>query len=78
MAQSPRFKCYDANGTYQAAVKDLTLAGAVMGCLGDGATIRLDHRRTIYREGRDGNSGESIDAVASFVLHGKKIFGCIR
>jgi len=68
MAQSPRYKIYDAAGEYQASVKDLTLAGGLMAILGEGATVRDGHRLVIYTEGIDGDSGNSYDDVAAHVL----------
>lgn len=69
MAASPRFKVYDAAGTYQAACKEAEIAAACVSCYGDGATIRWDHRRVLWTEGPtgDGYAGESYDHVAQTV-----------
>jgi len=67
MAGAPRFKVYDAANVYQAAVKDVTLAAAVVSLLGEGATVR-DGRRYIWREGGDEIAGESYDEAADTML----------
>ena len=67
MASTPRFKVYDAQGVYQASVKNTTLAAAVVSLLGEGATVRLGHtkRSIIWREGQEAiPAGESYDAAA--------------
>lgn len=76
MAASPKYKCYDHHGVYQASVKDLVLAGAIMAVLGYGATVRIGHRKQdcIYQEGMCGDSGVSYDAVASWALNQKQIW----
>ncbi len=65
MAASPQWKLYSPAGWYMGSVKDLTLAGACMCVLGDGATVRRGHRKkdTVYTEGTDGDCGDSYDAV---------------
>lgn len=68
MASSPKYKCYDSQGKYQASVKDLTLAAAIMVILGNNSTVRLGHTTIIYREGQNGDSSDSYDAVNSFVF----------
>lgn len=72
MAASPRWKVYDSHGEYQGSVKDLTMAGALMCVLGDGATVRAGHRKCdiVYTEGTDGDSGDSYDAVGEYVTGG--------
>lgn len=67
MAGAPRFKVYDAANVYQAAVRDVTLAAAVVSLLGEGATVR-DGRRYIWREGGDEIAGESYDEAADTML----------
>lgn len=70
MAQSPRFKVYDAAGVYQAACKEPEAAAAVVSIYGPGATIRAGHskRDTVWVEGDDGDAGDSYDVVAERVL----------
>ena len=65
MAQSPQFKVYDRNGTYQAACKEPQQAAALMAFLGEGATIRCGHGAIVWREGRgeDGWACDSYDRV---------------
>ena len=68
MAASPRFKVYDETGTYQAACKELEAAAALTAFYGEGSTIRLDHRQTVYTNGIDSDAGESYDEVAELAL----------
>jgi hypothetical protein len=67
MAGSPAFKVYDAQGVYQAATKRPEEAGAVVSLLGRGSTIRYQHGKTVWEEGKDGWAGESYDQVAELV-----------
>ena len=70
MAGAPIFKVYDANGKYQAAVKETAAGGALMGLYGPGATIRYGHsaRRAVWTEGAETQpAGESYDVVAGTV-----------
>lgn len=69
MAQSPRYKVYDANGTYQAACKDVAAAAALCAFYGEGSTIRADHRKVVWTDGADGDAAESYDRVAEVVAH---------
>jgi hypothetical protein len=67
MAQSPKWKVYDAGGTYQAACKEIEAAAALMGFYGDGATIRFDHAKstTVWTEGNEQQPAlEGYDYVA--------------
>lgn len=67
MAISPKWKIYDASGTYQAACKEIEAAAALMGFYGEGATIRLDHAKsaTVWTEGAEAQeAAESYDFVA--------------
>lgn len=67
MAGSPRFKVYDATGKYQASCKEIEAAAAVVSFYGEGATIKDGHTRVVWREGVDGDAGDSYDAVAEKV-----------
>lgn len=75
MAATPRFKVYDAQGKYQAAVKDPEAGAALMGFYGAGATIRTEHTKAsiVWTEGEtDGTGGDgcgfdSWDTVAEVV-----------
>lgn len=65
MASAPAYKVYDAQGTYQAACKEIAAAAVLMGFYGCGATIRLEHRIVLWTEGAEGQpAGESYDHVA--------------
>lgn len=67
MAQSPKWKVFDADGRYQAACKEIEAAAALMGFYGEGATIRFDHAKsaTVWTEGLESQSAmESYDYVA--------------
>jgi hypothetical protein len=76
MASSPRWKCHDKLGTYQASCKDLVIAAGIMLVLGPGATVRDGHtRKTVYTEGVDGDCGESLDAVVSSICNRWKEVG---
>lgn len=65
MSSSPKYKVYDASGTYQAACKEIEAAAALVALYGDGSTIRFDHRTALWREGKEIQpAGESYDYVA--------------
>lgn len=66
MARAPRWKVYNAAGTYQAACKEPEAAAALMALYGDRATIRDGHGTVVWTEGKgfDGDAGESYDRVA--------------
>lgn len=67
MAQSPKWKIYDAHGTYQAACKEIEAAAALIGFYGEGATIRFDHGKwaTVWTEGGESQPAhQSYDFVA--------------
>ncbi len=65
MAQSPKFKVFDADGNYQASCKEIEAAAALMSLYSNGATIRIDHspKWTVWTEGTDGWASESYDVV---------------
>jgi len=65
MAGTPQWKVYDAQKKYQAACKEVEAAAALASFYGDGATIRLEHSLVVWTEGKDGEAGESYDAVAT-------------
>jgi hypothetical protein len=69
MAAAPRWKVYNAMGEYIGAAKYLETAAAMLSIESDGATIRDGHarRRTMYVVGKDGQPGESYDAVVQIV-----------
>ena len=67
MAATPRFKVYDADGHYQAACKEPEAACALMWFYGDGATIRAEHDRIVWTEGKDGTGADSYDAVVETI-----------
>lgn len=58
---------------YQAAVKDTTLAAALVSLLGEGATVRDGHakRETVWHEGEENIlAGESYD-IAADTMNGR-------
>lgn len=65
--KAPQFKVYDAQGVYQAAAKEIEAAAAVVSMYGPGSSIRLGHTKVVWREGVDGDAGESYDNVAVHV-----------
>jgi hypothetical protein len=69
MAASPKFKVYDAQGEYQAACKRPEEAACLVTFLGDGATVRLEHRRVVWTEGSEAQpAAESYDKAAAIML----------
>lgn len=65
MAGAPEWKVYDPKGVYQASCKEIEAAASLMGFYGDGATIRHQHDRVVWREGDETQSAmESYDYVA--------------
>jgi hypothetical protein len=64
MPASPKWKVYDPNNQYVASVRDTEGASLLMDLYGDGSTIRLDHRRIVWTEGKDGRASESYDQTA--------------
>ena len=69
MAASPRYKVYSQDGVYMASCKELEAAAALVALYGDGATIRDGHTKLLYRNGTDGEAGDSYDAVVEAALH---------
>jgi len=69
MAASPRYKVYTPHGQYEGCTKHTSTAGCLASLLGEGATVRLGHRKmdTIWTEGEDGYASESYD-VASDIM----------
>jgi hypothetical protein len=67
MAESPQYKVYTAAGEYEAACKHAEIAAAVVGVLGDGATVRYQHGSRLWTEGKDGKAGESYDRAAAVI-----------
>jgi hypothetical protein len=65
MGAAPRWKVYSGTGDLRACCKNLEEAAAVVGLLGEGATIRDGHlkRRTVWTEGNDGYAADSYDHV---------------
>jgi hypothetical protein len=69
MAKTPEFKVYKDSGEYVAACKYPEDAAAIVASYGDGATIRLGHRRVIWQEGSETQpAGESYDYVYQVVM----------
>jgi hypothetical protein len=69
MAATPRFKIFDKDGNYQASCHEVEAGAALLGALYASGTIRIGHsvKDIVYRDGVDGNAGESYDAVAIIV-----------
>lgn len=65
MGASPKWKVYDANNQYVASIRDTEGASLLMDLYGDGSTIRLDHRRIVWTEGKDGRASQSYDETAN-------------
>jgi hypothetical protein len=81
MAGSPVWKIYNADGKYEGSLNDPSLAGAVVALLGKGSSIRYQHGVVCWREGVDGDAGESYDAVAEHcdrALHLHRVSQMIR
>lgn len=70
MATSPKFKVYNPGGEYVAACKYAGDAAAIVATYGEGAEIRLGHKRLLYKEGTvpEIQADDSYDAVAEYVL----------
>ena len=68
MAASPKYKVYTADNEYIASVKYPDIAGALVSVLGEGSTIRIEHKRIVWTEGKEAQpAGESYDFVAEVV-----------
>jgi hypothetical protein len=62
---SPFWKVYMGD-EYRAATKHVEEAACLVAFLGDGATIRADHKLVVWREGReDQSAAESYDHVVA-------------
>ena len=69
MAASPKYKVFTgSNGVYVASCKFAEDAAAVVALYQDGE-IRTGHAKkdTVFRNGIDGDAGESVDLVAEIV-----------
>lgn len=67
MAQTPMLKVY-VRGEYVASCKHPEDAAAILSANGDPTgNIRCDHRLIVWREGCDGQAGDSYDAVAALI-----------
>lgn len=71
MSGTPGFKVFDAEGNYVAAVRDASLAAALIGsALYEGARVKFNGR-IIWREGEEEvRSGESFDRAAE-IMHAR-------
>lgn len=62
MAGSPIWKVYDSSKKYQASLKEVEAAAALVSFYGNGATIRYGHSRVVWTEGSEAfPAGESFD-----------------
>lgn len=74
MAAAPDYKIYDADGTYQAAVKELEAGAALVAFYGDGAELRYDHSFVLWKEGAEIQAAaESYDVVAETALRRREL-----
>lgn len=65
---TPQWKVYDAAGKYQAACHEPAAAGVLVAFYGAGATIRVDHRWTVWKEGSEAfSAAESYDRLAEII-----------
>ena len=65
MSGSPKFKIYNLNREYIGCVKYAEDAAALVALQGDGATVKYDHGKVIWREGAEElSAGESYDEAA--------------
>jgi hypothetical protein len=68
MASTPRFKIYTDGKEYVAAFKHLEDAAAFCAILGDGTTIREDHKTILWTEGKEAfSAGDSYDQAAKIM-----------
>lgn len=68
MAGSPVFKVYSSEGLYIAACKHAEDAAAIIAMRGEGATIRYQHGKVLWKEGSEVQpAGESYDLVSDTV-----------
>jgi hypothetical protein len=73
VARSPEFKVYSPDGEYIAACKDVEDAACLVAFRGDGATIRINHKRVVWTEGLEQQTaGESYDYVRDVVSERRK------
>lgn len=71
---TPVLKIYNPQGEYVAACKFGEDAACLMALYGDGATVRYEHKLTLWTEGEeDFPAGESYDRVNA-VMEGRKNF----
>lgn len=62
MAASPKWKIYNAQGEYRGCTKSPEEAAALVFAIGEGATIRLEHRVLCWTEGVDQARGQTDQA----------------
>jgi hypothetical protein len=75
MAASPGLKVFNPSGEYVASCKFAEDAAAIVAIYGDGAEIRIGHKKTdcVWREGSEVQpAGESFDQVALTVCRRAK------
>ena len=74
MASTPKFKIYTASGEYVAATKYAEDAAVLIAVQGNGATVRLNHRRKLWTEGTESlSAAESYDYAASVINEREKM-----
>jgi hypothetical protein len=73
MGSTPGFKVYDADGVYQAATADATLAAAVLAALPDGSRVKFNGR-IVWR----GDTVEGLDAAESYDAAADRMYETIE
>ena len=77
MAATPRYKVYTADGRYMAACKEPEGAACLMTLYGEGATVRLNHKRVLWTEGKEkqeaGNSYDFASLTMQRREHGTQL-----
>lgn len=72
MAATPKYKIYDAQGTYQASCKRAEDAACLVAFFGDGAKIKLSAGSLLWHEGQENMpAGQSYDNAAE-VIHDRE------
>lgn len=67
MPQHLMYQVFNPSGEHIASTAHVEDAAALLAMNGDDATIRLSKAVVLYTNGKDGNAGESYDAVATHV-----------
>ena len=69
MGHSPFFKVYGKSHGYIAACKYASDAACLVGLYGEGSTVKYDHAKVLWREGKEEiSAGDSYDIAAETML----------